>query len=423
MTIPKTRITPYFFLLVLAWSISVAASMTWNLYQNRQELLEMAKTQARVAHGKDLVYRRWNAEHTKVYVSQEGDTQPNPYLPGPDRDIVTGSGYPLTQMNPSYMTRQAHEIESEVYGVRGHITSLDPIRPQNAPDLWERGALKAFVAGKSEVSSVESIDGRDYMRLMRPLLVETACLRCHGDQDYSVGDILGGISVSVPMEPLLSITKKNNLMLSISHCVLWLLGIVGLAFGSVHVRQRIRERDNAEESLRSANRRLEELSITDGLTGLYNRRHSMEVLEAEHNRCLRYGHSLGLLMIDIDHFKRINDEYGHPCGDMVLRDVAELLKANVRSTDLAGRYGGEEMLIILPETGASEALEVGEKLRSEIERNHFEYNGTAVKVTASVGVSALQTESEIAQSWQELLERSDEALYRAKRSGRNRVDN
>jgi len=420
MTIPHTRITPYVCILGVVWSLSVAASLTWNIYQNRQELLEMAKTQARVAHGKDVVYRRWNAEHTKVYVSQEGDTQPNPYLPGPNRDVVTGSGQLLTQMNPSYMTRQAHEIESEVYGVRGHITSLNPIRPQNAPDPWERGALKAFLVGESEVNSVETVDGKTYMRLMRPLVAERTCLRCHGNQDYKVGDILGGISVSVPMEPLSLISRKNNLMLSITHGCLWLLGMVGLAIGAAHVRKHVRERDSAEEALRSANQQLGQLSITDSLTGLYNRRHLMEAVEAEHSRSQRYGNTMGLLMIDIDHFKRINDEFGHPCGDMVLQEVAKLLLVNVRSSDLVGRYGGEEMLILLPETDISGALEVGEKLRGVIERHRFNYDGTGVKITASVGVSALQTE--IAQSGEELLRRADEALYRAKRSGRNLVN-
>jgi diguanylate cyclase (GGDEF)-like protein len=419
MDIQNTKLTPYVWILGVVWSLSVAASLSWNLYQNNQELLVMARTQARVAHGKDVVYRSWNASHTKVYVPMEGDTKPNPYLGGPNRDLVTVSGQMLTQVNPAYMTRQAHEIESEVFGVRSHITSLNPIRPQNAPDPWEREALKAFVAAKSEVSSVESMDGRTYMRLMRPLLVEKTCLRCHGDQDYRVGDILGGISVSVPMEPLSLISRKNNLMLSITHGALWLLGLVGLGIGVAHVKQRVRERNRAEESLRSANQQLEQLSKTDGLTGLYNRRHLMEALQAEHSRSQRYGHTIGLLMIDIDHFKRINDEFGHPCGDMVLQEVAKLLQVNVRSSDLVGRYGGEEMLIVLPETDISEALEVGEKLRSVIEQHSFNYDGTGVKVTASVGVSALQ--AKVALSWQQLLKHADEALYQAKRSGRNKV--
>lgn len=104
MSFPYTRITPYVWILGVVWSLSVAASLTWNLYQNRQELLEMARTQARVAHGKDVVYRSWNAAHTTVYVPVEGNTQPNPHLRGPNRDLVAVSGQMLTQVNPAYRT-------------------------------------------------------------------------------------------------------------------------------------------------------------------------------------------------------------------------------------------------------------------------------------------------------------------------------
>ena len=114
----RTEIGPYVFILGLVWSLSVGSSLAWNLYQNRQELLEMARTQARVAHEKDVAYRSWNATHSYVYIPVEGENQPNPYLQGPDRDVVTVSGKTLTQVNPAYMTRQVHDIESEGYWLK-----------------------------------------------------------------------------------------------------------------------------------------------------------------------------------------------------------------------------------------------------------------------------------------------------------------
>jgi diguanylate cyclase (GGDEF)-like protein len=145
----------------------------------------------------------------------------------------------------------------------------------------------------------------------------------------------------------------------------------------------------------------------------------MDMLDAEHRRSQRYSHSFGLLMIDLDHFKHINDQFGHPCGDMVLKEVASVLQAEVRSSDLVGRYGGEEISILLPETDILSARQVAEKLRRAIESHVFDYQGTSVDVTASIGVSACQSGD--GQSWQALLNQADEALYRAKESGRNRV--
>jgi len=104
-------------------------------------------------------------------------------------------------MNPAYMTRQVHELAKEAYNVHGHITSLKPIRPENAPDPWEVRALGFFEAGKEEVNSVEEIEGESYMRLMRPLMTEEDCLRCHVDQGYKLGDVRGGLSVAIPMAP------------------------------------------------------------------------------------------------------------------------------------------------------------------------------------------------------------------------------
>ncbi|GAG33923.1 unnamed protein product, partial [marine sediment metagenome] len=118
------------------------------MLQVKQKTLEAARIQARTAHAKDVIYRRWNAGYGGVYVPVTKKTQPNPYLSGiPERDITTPSGRTLTLINPAYMTRQVHELAKEKYGVLGHITSLNPIRPQNAPDPWEIKALEEFERG------------------------------------------------------------------------------------------------------------------------------------------------------------------------------------------------------------------------------------------------------------------------------------
>ncbi|HID30334.1 MAG TPA: GGDEF domain-containing protein [Desulfobacterales bacterium] len=171
--------------------------------------------------------------------------------------------------------------------------------------------------------------------------------------------------------------------------------------------------------LAKANKQLEKLSVTDELTGLYNRRHLMRTLESEYKRALRHNRNLALLMLDIDHFKQVNDQLGHLCGDRVLQEIARVLKRNVRASDLVARYGGEEIAVILIEAGISAALEVAEKLRQEVETHAFMWDGKSLRVTVSIGAAAHPGKN--IQSWKQLLDTADQAMYRAKEAGRNRV--
>ena len=194
----------YGWILIGVWTLVAAASLGWNLLQDRDEALRVARHIALTNYERDVLYRRWAAAHGGVYVPVTPDTPPTPYLARvPERDIVTPSGRRLTLLNPAYMTRQIYELAQESGLPRGHLTSLKPLRPQNAPDPWEKKALEAFEHGKEEVSEVVSIDGQPSMRLMRPFRIDPSCLTCHEEQGYKVGDIRGGISVSVPMNPIM----------------------------------------------------------------------------------------------------------------------------------------------------------------------------------------------------------------------------
>ncbi len=165
----------------------------------------------------------------------------------------------------------------------------------------------------------------------------------------------------------------------------------------------------------STQKKLEELWMTDQLTGLYNRSRLDELFEAELRRANRYGTQFSLLLLDIDHFKQINDTHGHLVGDDVLYAVANLLQNNIRDVDILGRWGGEEFMLILPNTNQSEALILAEKLRNTLRDHPF----TPVsKVTASIGISSFIAGVEA----DELFKRADDALYRAKAKGRDRVE-
>lgn len=170
--------------------------------------------------------------------------------------------------------------------------------------------------------------------------------------------------------------------------------------------------------------RLRVAGLTDGLTGLYNRRHLQHRLEQELNRAARHGHSLACLFIDADHFKRINDEYGHAAGDLVLVALAQRLRAHLRSSDLAARYGGEEFALLLPQTDAASACHLAERIRCAVAEAPIALDdGQAVGLTVSIGVAAVtgQVRQSADRLGAQLLQDADRAVYRAKAAGRNRV--
>ncbi len=171
------------------------------------------------------------------------------------------------------------------------------------------------------------------------------------------------------------------------------------------------------KQLELANESLRQLSRTDTLTTLYNRGYWEECLELEFLRCKRNRQISSLIMLDIDNFKQFNDELGHQAGDTVLREVSEIIQQTVRATDTAGRYGGEEFAVILPDTRATQALVLAERLRERVAAARVEWNNAMMGVTISLGVCALDNDMNTHTQW---IGSADLALYDAKQSGRNR---
>ena len=160
------------------------------------------------------------------------------------------------------------------------------------------------------------------------------------------------------------------------------------------------------------------MTIIDGLTGAHNKRYFLEFLDREIARCSRYGRPLSLLMFDIDHFKRINDNHGHLTGDFVLKEMLRRLLSRIRKEELLARYGGEEFAAVLPETDHEGAMTFAEQLRKRVKDEPFEYEGDSLDVTVSVGVHTLNGEDVDAA---EFIKLADDKLFEAKRQGRNRV--
>lgn len=203
---------------------------------------------------------------------------------------------------------------------------------------------------------------------------------------------------NVTILPLRSATGKTD------HVCLIIYDVTGVA---VNKRQ-----------LESANTKLQELALRDGLTGLLNRRYWESCLEREFARHQRYDNPVSLVIFDIDHFKRVNDTYGHQTGDEVIRSVAEITSRLARETDFAGRYGGEEFVVLLPGTHLEGAAQFAERLRQAVEQQVLDYQGSPLSYTISLGVATI---SDDMANYQILLERADKALYASKEQGRNRV--
>jgi PAS domain S-box-containing protein len=252
----SSSIRRYMIAAAVVWTLYIGATVMFALLQAQWVMTELAVSQARVSFEKDVLYRHWVAGHGGVYVPATAETPPSPYLSQiPERDITTPSGRRLTLINASYMTRQVQGQGREAFGDREHIASLKPINPVNIPDPWEAGALIAFEKGTREIYATATMEGKPYLRFMRPLVTEKSCLKCHAAQGYKEGDIRGGISISLPLDELIAMTDRNKRIMSVSLGLLWLLGLCGIGVVSRTISKRFEKQKKSEASLQETEER------------------------------------------------------------------------------------------------------------------------------------------------------------------------
>jgi diguanylate cyclase (GGDEF)-like protein len=195
---------------------------------------------------------------------------------------------------------------------------------------------------------------------------------------------------------------------------------LGDLVGWVQVELRAIREARKQETIIAERGKLRDKATIDALTQVHNRPTILEILDGELTRALRDDKPLGLVIADLDHFKRINDTHGHPAGDAVLKEAAKRMKASVRPTDAVGRYGGEEFLIVLPGASVESAARTAERIRSHVGAAAVGFGGKDIPVTVSLGVTAKAFPERVKP--EQLVKAADEALYRAKTGGRNRVE-
>ena len=525
----------YIGVLVLLISIIYGTSILKDRNINFQKdiLIKQAQT-----HFQDQVNNRaWNAQYGGVFVRPTNDLKPNPHLK--NNTIKTETGETLVKINPAWMTRQLSEI-SALKDFKFRITSLIPINPNNKADEFETRALK-YIESTNDLEYSELNKNSDF-RYMGGLVTTKACLPCHEHQGYKLGDIRGGISITLDTTNYTEVVKYIednifNLRVLLIFLLFSLLWLIHKQFQSnKHLQETVAKRTKEilstkillqevldsdlsflmvsdEKEIILANktmldffnvnsleefkknhehisdvfvqvddndflstyidgehwisyihkeqdkrqlkvlmrfdgedkyfkphtkeiiienkklniiifdeitkeleriRILKDKASKDSLTKLFNRGKFDDVLSQEILLANTIQAPLSVIFVDIDHFKAVNDTYGHDAGDSVLVELAEILTQTTRNGDFIARWGGEEFIITLQSTNALRASIIAEKIRENVEQYSFTNGGNQ---TISLGVS----EYIFNESKESLLKRVDEALYKAKGSGRNRI--
>lgn len=335
-------------LLAIGWSLVIASAVVFYLWSNQQQTIETVKTRARTLLERDMLYRSWGLTKNGIYVRVSEVSQPNPNLAFlPYRDVPHPDGGTLTMMTPSNVIQQAFGISNKHGDTLSKITSLRVVNASNKPDRWEQEALLKFEEGAQEVSAVTLLNGKRYVRAMRPFVTEKKCLKCHGMQGYEIGDVRGGISVAIPLDPAMAAAIRFDVGIVSLLAVLWLFGLSGLFLqGRRLVRQTVvameneRLRDQAEMSLHY-------MSNYDRHTNLPNRYLFEERLAGVLKTAYGQKESVAVVALEVRNLRRIVDIHGESLGRDFLKIIAERLVLQLGEDDVVARLSSERLVFTL----------------------------------------------------------------------------
>lgn len=322
----------WFMAIFIGLTIFLAAQFWWTVRDMKEVAFQQALIKAKSIFEKDFSYRRWAASFGGVYVPISEKIIPNQYLVIPERDIETITGKKLTRINPAYMTRLVNEsYQNESTDTHVHITSLKLLNPNNEADDWEKTSLLAFANGESEVAELAMFRGSLHLRLMRPLFVEKNCLTCHIKQGYKIGDLRGGISVSVPFDEYMAMVQKNKFANFIWNSATWLLFVLCLLVGRQALIKAIINRDAAEASAIDTNLRLTRQLNENKL--LENRLRQAEKMESIGTLAGGIAHDFNNILSAIFGFTDLTIR-SLPTESPFIGDLKQVMKAAERARDL-----------------------------------------------------------------------------------------
>ena len=240
----------------VGWTLAVGFSVGWETLDQRRSAVEVAHEGAVTAYESDQMYRRWAMQQGGVYVPLNADDRvPSSVRSLPEGVVTTQSGRMLTLIDPPHMARAMYQPFANGNYPRARLTSLNAADPENSPDAWEAAALRSMAGETKEVYQVVDARGERVLRLMRPVFADPACLSCHAAQGYREGDILGGVSITVPMAAYDAVARANIRKVSIGYGVLWIFGLVVIGAGSRHLHEKVLERERARAALLESDER------------------------------------------------------------------------------------------------------------------------------------------------------------------------
>lgn len=402
--------TGYLVVLSLLIAVILVITFFYEIASIKEQTRSLAVNTAKAYLATVVDIREWNAGHDGIYVFAD-KVEPNPYLKDPLRDLETSEGYLLTKLNPAYMTRLLGEVTLENSGIGFRLTSLWPINPDNAPDDWEKEALEIFEQGEQSEWYEAGINSDKQLRYMEPLYLTEDCLDCHGDQGYEVGQLRGGLVVSLSYEPFLLIQRSQMKSVIIRYAI---FAFILLASASVFTGKTLSD----ERKKRNYAVQLEQLSRIDELTGLLNRRALMDELDRSIQSAIDGNSPLSIILFDLDDFKLVNDNYGHLVGDLILKHSAAIVQGNVRGVDSVGRFGGDEIMVVLPGLSGETAEKVKERIKKAMDDTPFNYQDLLLYQRLSGGVGTLSAGDkealDLEKIRQNLIQTADGELYREK---------
>ena len=323
---------PMILAILLAWSATIGGLAWWYEVDHTENLSEMAHIYVRACHEKDLIYRQWNAAHGDVCPTA---SRPNPSLRAAERDV-----------NRAKMAFQEQEPAANQANVHAHITSLKPLDVEDDPDTWEKEALLGFEKGAKEANLILSEDGKHTARLMRPIYVEQSCLKCHKEQGYKIGDVRGGISVTVPVDSIWQAGAQQARNVFGVFAGIWTLGAVTIVLVG---KSRSQRRLEQEKNLEALARKQEFLNavldnISDGIVAC-----DADGVLTLFNPATRQFHGLPAMPIPAEQWPQHFDLY-QPDGITLMRmEEVPLYRA------LQGETVRNSEMVIAPKCGAPDA--------------------------------------------------------------------
>lgn len=417
-------------IVAVTWTVLVSVSFFWN-----QEIISKTTQKSFAIKGQSSerfveILLDWTERHNEVYVPITPLNPQNPYLETSNKFIKRADGKVFTQISVARILDQfSDSFEDPSYSLS--LISNEPLNPKNLAQGWQKKVLMDDSINQGIYQKV--VEQQFYY--MAPLTVNDSCFKCHDKAKTAANNTLGAIVFSYDISQLLEMEAPLHRQNLLIHLIIYIVMFVIILFSLNRIKRLITQleyekinRDNIIaqktnvlkkeiQEHKEARNALQRFSTHDPLTGVRNRRHLLDALNQELKRYQRYKRNFSLLIIDLDHFRQINDKYGNECGDIVLTRFAQLITPTLRQSDTFARYDGEEFAIIATKTQPDSALRFAKKLVNEISQQAVIYQGKTIELSISIGVTA---PSLLPKASNELLLASaTDALNIAKKGGRN----